>query len=81
MPGPISDSYDSEFGAASNADEIRDALSEVTLLIREYIIIKDLRYILDVVRGSPGTGVREALLDQRQLRLIRFALNRAIESI
>ena len=80
MPGSVSDSYHPEFSTGENAYRIKEALQE----LYDYLTIIVLdgeppKYILDVLdkRGSRIC----ADLWERQWRLIRFALERANESI
>lgn len=79
MPGPVSDSYDPEFGTGSNAAEIREAIADVRGRLTG-ILGEDLHYILDVVRGGPGPR-HQVELAERELRVVRFCLDRAEESI
>lgn len=80
MPGPMSDSYDPEWGTSSKAAEIREALAETYDVVSE------------VLRNSPPMDIRKLVdadlpkiigsaLTERQWRLIRFSLERAKESI
>lgn len=80
MPGPVSDSYDPEFGTAANAQEVRDAIDEV---IKEFdrILKSPRRDILQVVRSPERPDGDQIYLSQRQQRIIRFSLHRAKETI
>lgn len=78
MPGPVSDSFDPEFGTGQNADDVRDAIQGIAGMFTEKL--GDRRYIVDVVNGPPGELLHIKLSD-RQGRIIRFALERAIETI
>ena len=82
MPGPVSDSYDPEFGTAANAAEVAEAIGKVRDEITRAIGEERLSPILDVVRGHPaGHGPLKPLaLTERELRIIRFAMNCALES-
>jgi len=81
MPGPVSDSYDPEWGTGANRDRIEN---ELTAMYRELgrVIGGPPKYIMEVVDGTDGP-----LLDvqpgytEKQWRLLRFALERAIESL
>jgi hypothetical protein len=84
MPGPVSDSYDPEFGTSANAEDVREAIQHVVGRIgRE--LGPGLMNILEVINSDHD----EAGLDrwsklafsQRELRIIRFACNRALESL
>ncbi len=78
MPGPVSDSYDPEFSTGANAQDLRDAIIEA----RDKLAVRlgEPKNILAVVHGKEGALVATPL-SERQRRLIRFALNRALESI
>lgn len=79
MPGPISDSYDPEFGTAANASEIHEAINAVRKQI-DLILGEGRKDILDVVRGDDGPATAFAWTP-RELRIVRFCLYRAMESI
>jgi hypothetical protein len=80
MPGPVSDSSDPEFGTGSNAAAVHDAIVQV----REYLVTARLgaalQNIVEVVDGPQGKSYA-VVLTVRELRIIRFALNRALESL
>lgn len=78
MPGPVSDSYDPEFGTAANAHEVREALEAVVKQIDAYLGSRE--YILDVVRREKSPLSRLPL-SERDLRLLRFAADRAMETL
>jgi len=81
MPGPISDNYDPEFSTGANAAEVRAGVQEMRDAL-SVSLSEDLLPILDVVRGE--NDMRALLpysFSVRELRIIRFAMNRAIESI
>ena len=80
MPGPVSDALDPEWGTAANADEIREALTAAHREVSAVLGWRDPLYILDLVRSDLPTPI-PATLTERQWRLIRFALERAGESI
>ena len=79
MPGPVSDSYDPEFGTGSNAADVREGIEEV---IRRATLVlgPGLKNIVQVVQGEPGMMLGRPLTE-REWRIVRFALNRALESI
>lgn len=79
MPGPMSDAYDPEFSTQANADRIAGAIQDAVDRIGIEIGL-ELQYILDVIDGEPGPKHRIAF-SERELRVIRFALNRALETI
>lgn len=79
MPGPVSDSYDPEFSTAANAEDVHTAIQEVVDKIGRRLGSQR-HDIVGVVHGKPGK--RHTLqLSERELRVIRFALSRAQESI
>jgi len=81
MPGPVSDSYDPEFGTTQNAQDVRDGLIGVRDSIGN-LIGKKLKPIVEVAQTeNDPKEVAIAYFTERELRLIRFALNRAIEDI
>ncbi len=80
MPGPMSDSYDPEFGTGENCREICEALDAVYHRVSVVLKQSEPMYILDLVR-TPFPKKISALLTEKQWRLIRFALERAKESI
>lgn len=79
MPGPVSDSYDPEFGTGFNADSVADGIQGVVDRIAE-LLGPQLLNIVAVAQGEPGK-VFEVQLAERELRLIRFGLLRALETI
>ncbi len=79
MPGPISDSYDPEFGTGENVARVREAVTEVRDRLTD-ILGPDLHYIFDVIEGSKGIP-RTLIWSERELRIIRFALNRELETL
>ena len=79
MPGPVSDSYDPEFGTGANASDVREGLEGVRDLVRE-TIGPNLENIVAVAQGPEG-DLHCIFLSERDLRFIRFAINRAVESV
>lgn len=79
MPGPVSDSYDLEFSTSSNREDVSEAIQEVVSSISD-LIGPELKWIVGVVQGGDGVTFT-APLSERELRIIRFGLNRALESI
>lgn len=77
-PGPVSDSYDPEFSTGENAQDVRDAIIEA----RDKLAagLGEAQNIIEVVHGNTGR-IKTIPLSERQRRVIRFALNRALESI
>lgn len=79
MPGPVSDSYDPEFGTAANRHDVieglRGAHKDISGCLGD-----ELKHIVGVAQGDDGErmGFRT---NERQLRLIRFAINAAIKQL
>ena len=79
MPGPVSDSYDPEWGTAENARRIKDALDEVYAYISQCLgdpIPECILQLLDrddLVEPAPTA----LALTEKQWRIVRFALGRA----
>lgn len=80
MPGPMSDSYDPEWGTSSNAAEISEALDEVYHRVSGVLGGRPPQEILGLVRSDLPQPI-SATLTEREWRLIRFALERANESL
>lgn len=80
MPGPISDSYDPEWGTAENASRIEKALVEVYARV-SCVLWEKSALPIDQLIGLTLPRAIPATLTERDWRLIRFALERAIRSI
>ena len=80
MPGPVSDSYDPEWGTAANGDEIRDALSDVYDRLSGILGGREPMWIMELVGADLPTPIA-ATLSEREWRLLRFACERAQDSI
>ena len=80
MPGSISDDYDPEWGTATNRGEIEDCLREVYKKVSSILDEKPPIYIMDLVHKSLPHKT-SAVLTEKQWRLLRFALERAMESL
>lgn len=80
MPGPMSDSYDPEWGTSANAGEICEYLDEAYRKVSEILGNRPPIYILDLVR-TPMPEPIQATLTTKEWRIIRFALERAKDSI
>jgi hypothetical protein len=80
MPGPVSDSYDPEFGTGENcrlvAEQIEAVRDRIGATLRAHV-----KNIVEVVQGPPGRVFPGIHFTERELRVLRFALNRAIESM
>lgn len=79
MPGPVSDSYDPEFGTGENAALVRENIQQQ--VDRLSPLLGERKNILDVVKGRAGERLSGIRLTERDARVIRFALERALESI
>ena len=86
MPGPVSDSRDSEFGTGANADDVRCAMEDVirkittALEVMEYTT--ELVQIVFVAQHEQYDDLSTPVkLSERDMRMIRFGLLRALESI
>jgi hypothetical protein len=80
MPGPVSDSYDPEWGTRASGEEIIDALSQVYETTSKILGDQPPLYILDLLRADLPKLVT-ASLSEKEWRLVRFALERAKDSI
>ena len=83
MPGPVSDSYDPEFGTGARAAEVLAALTKVRGVISEMIGSDELKDIVELAEryNDVNLNVRAPGLNEEELRIIRFALDRASESM
>lgn len=79
MPGAVSDSYDLEFGTGSNATDVAAAIRSVVARATE-LLGPQLKNIVEVAQGEPGEVI-DATLTEREWRIIRFGLSRALETI
>ncbi len=79
MPGPVSDSYDPEFGTGANAADVREGIDSVVCDIKE-MLGPELKDIVEVAQSKDAKrlGLR---LSERRWRLVRFGLLRALESL
>ena len=81
MPGPVSDSYDPEFGTGANAADVGAAIRELSERLSKSVLRgKPVRYIVQVVHGLNGPDTA-AKLSEKEWRIIRFCLNRALETM
>ncbi len=82
MPGPVSDPYDPEFGTGAECDAIKGALGEVRERVSTLLILfgDETMHIQELVRVDLSQPIR-ATLTEKEWRLIRFALERAKDSI
>lgn len=79
MPGPVSDSYDPEFGTGENARTVAAALQEVVDMATQ-LLGPELKNILEVAMQQ-SSPVIPRKLSEREWRIIRFGLMRAIDTI
>lgn len=77
MPGPVSDSYDPEFGTGQNSADVREGIEKVVEKMGRYLG-PELKNIVGVVQGPSGKG-KSVYLSEREMRIIRFGLNRSLE--
>ena len=81
MPGPVSSSFDPEFGTTANAEAVRGTVEKLRNKVSKAIGSNVLQEI-DALVGGGDSGPRMLLkLTERELRILRFALNRALESL
>jgi len=79
MPGPVSDSYDPEFGTGANADEVRELIRESVVILND-LLGPELKDIVQVAHGPAGQ--RYLLrMSERYWRALRFAANRSLETL
>ncbi|MCK9567555.1 hypothetical protein M0R72_01235 [Candidatus Pacearchaeota archaeon] len=84
MPGPVSDSYHPEFSTGERATRVREAIMKVRDRLTS-ILGDRLLNIVDVVDGNFKSARSRKYMHlsftEQELRTIRFALNRTIDSI
>lgn len=80
MPGSVSDSYDPEFGTSTNASIVYEGVKNVRDRISHFIGDPELKNIVEVCQGPMGL-CKGQILSERSLRIIRFCMNRALESL
>jgi hypothetical protein len=80
MPGSVSDSYDPEWGTSANGDRIRESLDvmyeKVSSILQDSVPL----YILRLLDKDMPDEITTTLTE-KEWRLIRFALERARESL
>lgn len=81
MPGSVSDSFDPEWGTGANREEIENNLQDVYRRVSLTLSQKPPMFILDLVQSENLEEIIEDGLTEKEWRLIRFALERAIESL
>ena len=80
MPGPISDSYDPEWGSGTNRVRIQNELTAVYMRVSAVLLNNPPIYIGDLVTQELPEKI-SAELSEKEWRIIRFALERAGESL
>lgn len=82
MPGPVSDSHDPEWGTGAKADEIRLALRQLYHTLSDKLGGRPPIYIGDLVdRIDLMDNKATATFSEWELRILRFSLERALETI
>lgn len=79
MPGPVSDSLDPEFGTGANAADVQQRMREIVERIGR-VLGPQLKNIVVVAQGKRGRKIAFPIYE-RDLRVIRFGLNRELDSI
>lgn len=80
MPGPVSDSYDPEWGTAANGDAIRTSLQHMHAQLGGVLSYAAPMYVLDLLDADLPRPIT-ATLTEKEWRLLRFACERAAESV
>ena len=81
MPGPVSDSYDPEWGTTANGALIDEALEAVYRQLTTILNDQPPVNILELVQRDDMSNGIEARLTEKEWRLLRFAVERARESL
>ena len=81
MPGSVSDSYDPEWGTGDNADQIREAIQHVYDKVSKILGQQKPLYILRLIQHRGLTKTINATLTEKDWRILRFACERAKESV
>ena len=81
MPGPVSDSYDPEFGTGENARAVRDAIGELISRAVRLLGKKKLNIIELAYDPAMCQKVIDCKLTEREWRIIRFGLQYARDAI
>jgi len=87
MPGPVSDSYDPEWGTSSNREDIADALAEMHGRLGEVIgggpkfVLEPVHEFIEEVAGKPSTRTLTLCCSEAAMRILRFACERARENL
>lgn len=78
MPGPIPDSYDTDFGTGSNRERVVMSIAEVLDEISEVLQDAPLKNIVEVADEDENEDWTQVGLSERELRLIRFSLHHTV---
>ena len=81
MPGPVSDRYDPEWGTGDNGSQIENEIQKVYDKLSSILGNQEPIYILDLVKNQEMTEKLNASLTIKEWRILRFACERAKESI
>ena len=83
MPGPVSDAYHPEWGTCDNQDQIAEAIQEVYDKISAFLEFEPPIHIMNLVQSELPRLDRgiDALLSEREWRILRFACERARDSL
>jgi hypothetical protein len=79
MPSTTPDPRDAEFISGPAAQEVHEAVSAIAARV-ERLVGPGRLHIRDVVRGRDG-AVHQVAFTERELRVVRFAMQRAGDSI
>lgn len=79
MPGPVSDSYDPEFGTGANAADVAEAIRDLIDRATQHLG-EERKNIVEVAQGETGRTI-STNLTERDWRIIRFGLTRALDTI
>lgn len=80
MPGPVSDSFDPEFGTGASAADVQEAINKIVKRVEKTANLKERKNIVEVVNGKCGTTF-SLQFSERDCHVLRFALERALETI
>lgn len=84
MPGPVSDSFDPEWTTSDNRDAIEEALKRVYGRLSRVLDNAEPVHAIALAHDyhdSGAGGMRNLTLGEREIRLCRFAIERAIDSL
>ncbi len=82
MPGDISTGYDPEWGSCYNRDQIEDVLTDIYRKVSTILSNEPPMYVVELAWAENLDRVLPAeQLTEQEWRLIRFAIERAIQSL